>query len=166
MSHYLEEQGGHVFWVVFACVPLITYICTCGPFFFFPLFIALLELSYDLHQTWVTQIGKFLHLHFIDGKIEILPILWLPDAKNWLVGKDPAAGKGWRQEEKGTTEDEMVGWRHQLDGWEFEQVPGVGEGQGSLACCSPWDRTESDMTERLNWADAIQLSIWKALIFS
>ena len=66
------------------------------------------------------------------------PILWLPDVKNWLLGKDPDAGKHWRQEEKGITEDEMVGWHHQLNGHEFEQAPGVGDGQGSLACCSPW----------------------------
>ena len=64
--------------------------------------------------------------------------------------KNPDAGKDWRQEEKGTTEDEMVGWHHRLNGHEFEQAPGVGDGQGSLACCSPWGRKESDTTERLN----------------
>ena len=64
------------------------------------------------------------------------PILWPPDMKNWLIGKDPDAGKDWRQKEKRTTEDEMVGWHHQLDGLEFELAPGVGDGQGSLACCS------------------------------
>ena len=81
------------------------------------------------------------------------PILWPPDSKNWFTGKDPDAGKDWRQEEKGITEDEMVGWHHQLDGHEFEQAPGVGDGQGSLACCSPWDHKESDTTEgtELNW---------------
>ena len=82
------------------------------------------------------------------------PILWLPDAKNRLTGKDPDAGKDWRQE-KGTTEDEVVGWHHELDGHEFEQGPGVGEGQGSLACCSPWGRKESDTTEWLNWTKQI-----------
>ena len=66
------------------------------------------------------------------------PILWPPDAKNWLTVKDPDAGKDWKQEEKGTTEDEMVGWHHWLRGHEFEQAPGDGEVQGSLACCSPW----------------------------
>ena len=71
--------------------------------------------------------------------------------KTWLTGKDPDAGKDWRQEEKGTTEDEMVGWHHRLNGHEFEQVPGVGDGQGSLAWCSPWGCKESDTTERLNW---------------
>ena len=79
------------------------------------------------------------------------PIIWPPDSKNWLPGKDPDAEKDWRQEEKGTTEDEMVGWHHQLDGHEFEQALGVSDGQGDLACCSPWGRKESDMTERLNW---------------
>ena len=78
------------------------------------------------------------------------PILWPPDAKNWLIGKYPDAGKDWSQEEKGMTEDEMVGWFHWLDGHEFEQTPGNGEGQGNLACCSPWGWKESDMIERLN----------------
>ena len=80
------------------------------------------------------------------------PILWQPDAKNGLIGKDPDAGRDWGQEEKGKTEDEMAGWHHQLDGHEFEWTPGVGDGQGGLACCSPWGRKESDTTEtELNW---------------
>ena len=79
------------------------------------------------------------------------PTLWPPDAKNWLIWKDPDAGKDWRQEEKGTTEDEMVRWHHQLDGHEFEQALEVGDGQGSLACCSPWGHKELDTTERLSW---------------
>ena len=78
------------------------------------------------------------------------PILWPPGATNWLIWKDSDAGKDWRQE-KGTAEDEMVGWHRWLDGHEFEQAPGVGDGQGGLACCSPWDHKELDMTERLNW---------------
>ena len=81
------------------------------------------------------------------------PILWPPDVKNWLTGKDPDAGKDWRQEEKGTTEGEMVGWHHQLNGRELGLILGDGGGQGSLACCSPWDRKRSDMTERLNWTE-------------
>ena len=72
------------------------------------------------------------------------PILWPPDVKRWLTGKDPDAGKGWGQEEKGTTEDEMIGWHHQLYGHEFEQA--LGDGQESLACCSPWGRKESNTT--------------------
>ena len=78
------------------------------------------------------------------------PILWPCDTKSWLTGKDPDAGKDWGQEEKGMTEDKMVGWHHQLNGHEFEQALGVGDGQGSLACCSPRGCKESDMTERLN----------------
>ena len=80
------------------------------------------------------------------------PILWPADAKNWLIGKDPVAGKDWRQE-KETTEDEMVRWHHWLDGHEFEQALGVGEGQGSLAWCSPWGCKESNMAEWLNWTE-------------
>ena len=80
------------------------------------------------------------------------PILWPPDVKNRLIGKDLDAGKDWRQE-KGTTEDEMVRWYHQLDGHEFDQSPGVGDGQGSLKCCSLWGRKLSGMTEWLNWTE-------------
>ena len=78
------------------------------------------------------------------------PIPWPPDAKSRLTGKDPNAGKDWRQEEKGVTEDEMVGWHHQLNGHEFEQTLEDSEGQGSQACCSSWGRKESDTTEWLN----------------
>ena len=78
------------------------------------------------------------------------PILWPPDAKHWLFGKDPNTGKDWRQEDKGMTEEKMVGWHHQLDGYETEQALGVRVGQGSLACCSPWGHTESDRTAQLN----------------
>ena len=77
-------------------------------------------------------------------------VLWPLDTKNWLLGKDPDAGQDWRQEEKGMTEDEMVGWHHRLDGHEFEQALGVGDGQGGLACCSPWGcivGQDSDWTE-------------------
>ena len=83
------------------------------------------------------------------------PILWPPDVKSRLIGKDPDAGKVWGQEEKGTTEDEMAGWHHRLDGHEFEWTPGVGDGQGGLACCSSWGRKESDATEQLNWTELI-----------
>ena len=85
-----------------------------------------------------------------DAEIEA-PILWPPDGKNWFIGKDPDAGKDWRQEEKGMTESEIVGWHHQLDGHEFKQAPGVGDRQGSLACCSPWSCKELDVTDCLNW---------------
>ena len=75
------------------------------------------------------------------------PILWMPDGKSWLIGKDPDAQKDWRQEEKGMTEDEIVGWHHWQDGHECEQAPGIGEGQESLLCCSPWGCKESCTTE-------------------
>ena len=81
------------------------------------------------------------------------PIVWPPVVKNWLFGKDPDSGKDRRQEMKGTTEDEIVGWHHRLNGHEFEQPLGVGDGQGGLACCESWGRKESDTTERLNWTE-------------
>ena len=95
------------------------------------------------NQSWIF-IGR------TDAETES-PLLWPPDVKNWLIGKDPDAGKDWRQEEKGTTEYEMVGWHHQLDGPEFEPAPGVGDGQGSLVCCSPWGRKEQ--TQLRDWTD-------------
>ena len=94
------------------------------------------------NQPWIF-IGR------TDAKAEA-PILWPPDAKSWLIRKDPDAGKDWGQEEKGTTEDEMVGWHQQLNGQKFEQAPEDGEGQESLVCCSPWGLNESDTTEQLN----------------
>ena len=97
------------------------------------------------NQFWI-YIGR------TDAEAETL-VLWPPDVKHWLIGKDPDAGKDWRREEKGPTEDEMVGWHHWLNGNEFEQAPGVGDGQGGLVCCSPWGRKESDLTERLNWTE-------------
>ena len=96
-------------------------------------------------QSWVF-IGR------IDAKAET-PILWPPHAKSWLIGKDLDAGRDWGQVEKGTTEDEMAGWHHRLDGHEFEWTPGVCDGQGGPACCDPWGRKELDTTERLNWTE-------------
>ena len=96
------------------------------------------------HWSWIA-IGR------TDAEAET-PILWPPDTKNWLIGKDPDAGKNWRLKEKGTTEDEMVGWHHWLAGHEFEQALGVGVGQRSLAFCSPWGCKELDTTEQLNWS--------------
>ena len=83
------------------------------------------------------------------------PILWLPDAKSWLIGKDPDAGKDWRQEKKGTTENEMVGLNHQLDGHEYEPSPGIGDGHIRLMLCSPWGLKESDTTRWRNWTDMV-----------
>ena len=85
------------------------------------------------------------------------PILWPPDANCWLIWKDPDAGKDWGQEEKGMREDEMVGWNHWLNGHGFGWTPGVGDGQGGLACCGPWGHTELDMTEQLNWSWYLKL---------
>ena len=92
------------------------------------------------------------------------PILWPHDAKSWLIRKDPDAGEDWRQEEKGMTEDQMVGWCYWHDGQKFEQAPGDGDGQGSLMCYSPWGHKELDATKQLNnnnnngmW---VQISVW------
>ena len=94
-------------------------------------------------QSWIF-IGR------TDTETETL-ILWPPHAKSWLIGKDPDAGRVWGQEEKGTTEDEMAGWHHQLDGREFEWTLGDGDGQGGCnSCCDSWGFKESDTTERLN----------------
>ena len=81
------------------------------------------------------------------------PVLWPPDVKNWLIREDPDAGKDWRQEEKGLTEDEMVRWHHWLNGREFEQALAIGDRQGSLAWWNPWGCKELDTTERLNWTE-------------
>ena len=101
-----------------------------------------------------------------DAKAETL-VLWPPHVKHWLIGKDSDAGRDWGQEEKGTTEDEMAGWHHRLDGHEFEWTPGVGDGQGGLASCDSWCHKKSDMTEQLNWAELKrqnEKSFWKVLV--
>ena len=113
------------------------------------------------------QLGRRLALHLFlknfisrlrdffgrnDAKAET-PVLWPPHENSWLIGKGSDAGRDWGQEEKGTTEDEMVGWHHWLDGRESEWTLGVGDGQGGLACCDSWGRKESDMTEQLNWTE-------------
>ena len=101
------------------------------------------------NQSWIF-IGR-------TGAEAETPLLWPPDVKSWLIGKDPDGGEDWRWEEKGTTEVEMIGWHHQLHGHEFEQAPGVGDGQGGLVCCSPWGCKGLDMTERLHWT-------WSSLV--
>jgi len=106
-----------------------------------------------------------------DAKAEI-PVLWPPHGKSWLIGKDSDAGRDWGQEKKGMTEDEMAGWHHWLDGREFEWTPGVGDGQGGLACCNSRGHKESDTTERLNWTELIctklvsWAKIWRMHIWS
>ena len=104
------------------------------------------------NQSWMF-IGR------TDAEAET-PILWPPDTKNWLIWKDLDAWKDWRQEEKGMTEEEVVGWLHQLNGHEFDQALGVGDGQVGLVGCSPWGRKESDMTERLNWLTSPQVGLY------
>ena len=96
------------------------------------------------NQSWIF-IGR------TDAEAETL-VFWPPNAKSWLIWKDPDAGKDWEQEQKGTTEDEMVGWHHRLSGHGFGWTPGVGEGQGGLECCGSWGRKESDTwATELNW---------------
>ena len=102
------------------------------------------------NQSWIF-IGR------TDAQAEA-PIFWPPNAKNWLNGKDPDAGKDWRQEEKGMTENEMVGWHHWLDGHKFEKALGVGDGQGSLVRCSPWGHKELDTVS--NWTDWPLKHVW------
>ena len=102
------------------------------------------------NQSWIF-IGR------TDAEAET-PILWPPDAKSWLIGKDPGAGKDWRQEEKRMTEDEMVGCHHWLDGHEFEQALEVVDGHWKLTCCNPWGCRGSDTTERLNWTELIVIA--------
>ena len=99
-----------------------------------------------------SELNQFKWIFFGSTDTEA-PVLWPPHAKRWLIGKDSDAGRDWGQEEKGTTEDEMAGWQHRLDGHESEWTRGVGDGWGGLACCDSWGRKESDTTERLNWTD-------------
>ena len=103
--------------------------------------------NFKRNQPWI----------FIGRTDAEAPILWPPDMNSQLIGKDPDAGKGWRQEEKRMTDDEMVRWHHHLDGHEFWAAPGVGDGQGSLVCCSSWGHSKSGMTEQLNWTELIAL---------
>ena len=94
------------------------------------------------------------------GRTEVeaeTPVLWPPDAKSWLIGKDPDVRKDWGQEEKEMTEDEMVGWHHRLSGLGFGWTPWVSDRQGGLACCGPWHHKESDTTERLSWTESLEI---------
>ena len=120
-----------------------------------------------LRVLWIARRSNQWTLKEISPKysLEALILTEVPnlrplDAKNWRLRKDPDAGKDWRQE-KGMTEDKVVGWHHQLDGHEFEQAPGVGDGQGSLLCCHPWGCEESDMTEHLNWTEDYNFELFK-----
>ena len=102
----------------------------------------------------------------LEGLMEAeTPILWPSDAESWLTGKNPDAGKDWGQKERGMTEDEMVGWHHRLDGHGLGWTPGVGDGQGNLACCGSWGRKESDTTEWLNWTELTVSSSIQRIFF-
>ena len=108
------------------------------------------------NQSWIF-IGR------IDAETETL-ILWPPDVKNWHIRKDPDAGKDWRQEEKGSEEDEMVGWHNRLNGCEFEYTPGVRDGQRGLVCCISWGSKESDIAERLNWTELKPIRVSHSIV--
>ena len=105
------------------------------------------------NQSILKEISPECSLEGMMLKLNETPILWPPHVKSWLIGKDSDAGRDCGQEEKGTPEDEMAGWHHWLDGRESQWTPGVGDGQGGLACCNSWGCKESDMTERLIWSD-------------
>ena len=117
------------------------------------------------NQSILKEISPGCSLEGLMLKLKEMPIIWPPDVKSCLTWKDPDAGKDWGQEEKGTTEDEMVGWHHPLDGRGFGLTPGVGDGQGGLVCCGSWGCKESDTTERLNWCSVIVqicfLKLWR-----
>ena len=111
--------------------------------------------SQTVGHDWVTS------FHFTSLRTFTIcaetPILWPPHVESWLIGKDPDAGRDWGQEEKETTEVEMAGWHHRLNGHESEWTPGVGDGQGGLACCDSWGHKESGTTERLNWTRTFKI---------
>ena len=111
------------------------------------------EVSWEwlgLHGDPTSPSSKEINTEYsLEGAEAETPILWSPDSKSWLIGKDPDAGKDWRQEEKEKTEDEKFGWHHRLNGPEFEQALGVGDEQRSVACCSPWGCKELEMNEQL-----------------
>ena len=124
-----------------------------------------------INQSHCLCVDSHAYILFPFGHIKLLktkkklkppeaPILWPPDVKSQLTVKGPDAGKNWRQKEKGAAEEEVVGWHHRLNGHEFEQTLGDGEGQGSLVCCSPWGHKELDTTEQLNgnWIITAQLT--------
>ena len=116
----------------------------------------LLRVSWIARRSNQSILKEISPEYSLEQLITKAPVLWSSDGKNWLIGKDPDPGKDWRQEEKGTREVEMIGWDHQLDEHKFEQAPGVSDGQGSLACCSPWGSKESNTTEWLKLTDTLE----------
>ena len=150
--------------MLWPCRSLSIYITKSGGFFFpfiFPLLGQEIGCFYSRGYWLIKPVNSTGNQSgiFIGRTDAEVPTLWPPDTKNWFTGKDPDAGKDWRQEEKGTKEDDMVGWHHWLNGHESEQVPGVGDGEGSLSCCSPWGCKELDTTEWLNWTE-FQRGYW------
>ena len=115
-------------------------------------------------QSILREISPGCSLEGLILKLKLQYFNIFSDEKSWFTGKDPDAGKDWKQEEKGTMEDEMVGWHHWLNQYEFEQAPGVGDGQGSLACCGSWGCKESDRTEQLNWTESFSIIEYSGLI--
>ena len=125
--------------------------------FFFPVLVVL-----PCPKSHINEILQY--VTFLIWLLSLSIILWPPHVKSWLIGKDSDAGRDWGLEEKGTTEDEMAGWHHWLDGHEFEWIPGVGDGQGGLACCNSQGRKESDTTQ-LNWTELNTFQIYPCIRF-
>ena len=154
-----------------SCLSIVKVFFPSGLLKIFFIYLWFLKLDVDIPRCFLFILFGFYFfavysfwcsLNFIgrtDAEVET-PIFSPPPAKSLLIGKDPDAGRDWGQEEKGTTEDEMVGWHHRLDGHEFGYTPGVGDGQGGLVCWDSWGCKESDMTERLNWAELKHLRSW------
>ena len=111
------------------------------------------------NQSILKEIGPGCSLEGIMVNEAETPVLWPPHLKSWLIGKDSDAGWDWGQDKNWTTEDEMAGWHHWIDGYEFEWTLGVGEGQGGLVCCNSWGRKESDTTEQLNWTEHVRFEM-------
>ena len=117
--------------------------------------------SKDIQPVDLKENQSWIFIRRTDAKAKT-PTLWPPHAKSWLIWIDPDAGKDWGQK-KGMTEDEMVGWHHPLDGRGFGWTPGIGDGQGGLACCGSWGHKESDTTDQLNWTE-LNWALWEKLV--
>ena len=132
-------------------------------------FLTCIQISQEASQVvWYSHLFKnflqFVVIHTVKA-IGVVNKAEVNVFSSWLIGKDSDAGRDWGQEKKGMTEDEMAGWHHWLNGRESEWTPGVGDGQGGLACCNSWGRKESDTTERLNWTE-LKCFFWNSLAFS
>ena len=149
VPHLLKFAQVHVHWISDDFQPFIL----CHPLLLLPILNTMKLTNYSRHNEF-----SMLNELVLWEVLSTTPVLKLPHVKSWLTGKDSDARRDWGQEEKGTTEDEMAGWHHRLNGCEFEWTPGVGDGQGGLACCNSWGRKESDMTEQLNWTELNRLN--------